>query len=272
MYTGRLINLCSDFSALSHRIEQETDPLEREWGKIRILRHQRDYLDFLSRLTGADQTTLVRTLDEFGSDEQFRREFGPRLREFEALTDIVHGDVRFHSLTIYTVVRLAQPQWIVETGVASGKSSALILLALHHNGLGNLISIDLPNPPGNVLPDGALTHTGGREMGWLVPRYLRQRWELLLGDSRQLLPEVIEKVPVVDVFLHDSLHTYDHVRFELDTVARRLRKGSVVLVDNVDLSGGAFEEFLVANHLEGYCFRDLGGARFRRERRGGSSV
>lgn len=259
----RLVQLCSNFDSLSKRIMQETLPNEREWAKIKILCTSADYLAFLCHLTGTDESGVVSVLSDFGNDQRFKAEFGPKLTSFEASKDLVHGDVRFHSLTLYTIVRLIRPQWVVETGVASGKSSALILLALHHNGQGNLISIDLPNIPGCLLSDGALTHTGGRPTGWLVPEYLRSRWQLLLGDSRQLLPGVIGKLPALDVFFHDSLHTFDHVQFELETASKCLESGSVVLVDNVDLAGGAaFQEFLASKHLQGVAFRDLGGVRF----------
>jgi hypothetical protein len=81
---------------------------------------------------------------------------------------------------------------MIETGVASGKSTAMILLAMHHNRQGKLISIDLPNQSQKVLPDGVKTHTGNRQTGWLVPKYLRKRWQLHLGDSRELLPKLVK--------------------------------------------------------------------------------
>lgn len=263
MEEGRLISLDSEAADLSDEILRETGPAEREWEKVKVLRQRRDYLEFLGRLTGVDEARLRRVLDEFFQDERFRGVFGPQLRAFESLTGIVHGDIRLHSLTLYTVVRVLRPEWVVETGVASGKSSTLLLLGLQHNGFGKLISIDLPNPSGKVLPDGTLTHTGGRPPGWLVPSYLKKEWELVIGDARQLLPGLVQEIPAVDLFLHDSLHTYDHVWFELETVARRLRSGSVILVDDVDMSRGAFEEFLLKTGLTGYVYRNLAGARVK---------
>src|SRR5688500_12760767 len=46
---------------------------------------------------------------------------------------------------LYVIVRAAKPKVVVETGVASGISSAHILLALAANESGTLHSIDFPN-------------------------------------------------------------------------------------------------------------------------------
>lgn len=254
-------DLSGDFEEVKRRIVEETSAAEREWEKVSVLASSSSYCEFLSRLTGAPREQVKECLDDFVGDNQFRAVFGALLREFETNASLVHGDVRFHSLTLYVVARLAEPTMVVETGVASGKSSALLLLALQHNGKGRMVSIDLPNPPGDILPDGALTHTGERPVGWLVPDYLRPRWELRLGDARTLLPQVVAEVSAIGLFFHDSLHTREHVLFELRTVAPKLHPPATVLVDNVDIADGAFESFVAEHGLRGVRLGDMGGAR-----------
>lgn len=261
MAVGRVDDLTAGFDALKERISRQTSAEGREWEKVAVLFESVEYGDFLSRLTGGEVGLVHRTLVEFTEDEAFREAFGKNLRQFESSERLVHGDVRFHSLTLYVVARLTRPSVIVETGVASGKSSALLLLALEHNGLGRMVSIDLPNSPGAALADGACTHTGDFPVGWLVPDHLRHRWDLRLGDAAVLLPQVVEQVGEVDLFFHDSLHTYDHVLFELTTVAPRLRPPATILVDNVDVAQGAFERFVEDRRLEGVLFGDMGGTR-----------
>src|SRR5579863_2368428 len=97
--------------------------------------------------------------------------------------------------------RLLKPQIVIETGVAYGASSAYMLQALHINGRGTLYSIDLPN---SFVPDSAAF------VGAAVPARLRSRWKLNLGSSRRLLRHVLREVGGVDLFIHDSLHTYNH--------------------------------------------------------------
>lgn len=93
---------------------------------------------------------------------------------------------------------------MVETGVADGATSAYILQALEDNGRGHLHSIDLPS---ERLPPGAAP-------GWIVDASLRHRWTLRIGASSQLLEPLLRELDSIDVFLHDSLHTYDNMLFE----------------------------------------------------------
>ncbi|MER3424423.1 MAG: hypothetical protein C4293_15605 [Nitrospiraceae bacterium] len=121
-----------------------------------------------------------------------------------------------HAMIYYVLVRLMQPEIVVETGVCEGLSSRLLLRAMERNGRGVLHSIDLPNGneelgPGkgrqiNFLPQG-------KETGWMVPNHLRTRRRLYLGDAKELLPKVLLEVGAIDMFIHDSLHSYEHMLF-----------------------------------------------------------
>jgi hypothetical protein len=78
------------------------------------------------------------------------REFQAHLERCRAQVDCVSPGPE-----LYVAVRTLQPRVVVETGVASGWSSAHILRALEANGAGVLHSIDLPNvQEGSVLPAG----------------------------------------------------------------------------------------------------------------------
>jgi len=149
---------------------------------------------------------------------------------------------------------------MVETGVAYGKSSTMALLAMQHNKKGKLISIDLPNPQGKILADGSQTSTGQREVGWLVPGFLKTRWDLRLGDARQLLPVVLtESSQAPDIFFHDSLHTYEHTKFEFQAVLKYMTSG-LIICDNIELgSGKAFCEILEEREKVAHAYRDLAG-------------
>jgi predicted O-methyltransferase YrrM len=235
----------------------------REWDKVDILASDLDYLSFLSKITGVVNERIVGFLNDFKNDGEFRKEFSKKLSELESSGIKAAGDLRFHSLSIYCIVRAAKPALMVETGVAQGKSSTLALLAMHHNKKGKLISIDFPNPKGNTLADGAVTSTEGKEIGWLAPSYLRTRWELHLGDARKLLPDIfkIKANKKIDIFFHDSLHTYEHARFEFETAAQHIKKG-IILCDNIELGvGKAFQEYLDTTVNVGHAYRDFAGVR-----------
>jgi predicted O-methyltransferase YrrM len=149
-------------------------------------------------------------------------------------------------LELYALVRLLRPAHIVETGVSSGVSSAHLLLGLRRNGRGTLHSIDLPLPQrGEELGAGEspVSLPPGRASGWAIPPELRAGWDLRVGPSQALLPTLISELDSVDLFLHDSMHTPRHLTFELTTVQPKLHPGSVVLADNTNWTGQAFDRF-----------------------------
>jgi predicted O-methyltransferase YrrM len=135
--------------------------------------------------------------------------------------------------TLYIVCRFLRPQHVVETGVASGVSSAAILQALADNGRGDLHSISLPESAQSDVDREAL---GGQELGWLIPDSLRGRWALHRGYSRDVLPELLSELDVVNVFFHDSDHAFENVLFELSTVLPRLSVPGLIAVDDANFS------------------------------------
>lgn len=137
---------------------------------------------------------------------------------------------------LWSVMVHARPEQVVETGVARGISSATILTAMKSNGVGHLYSIDLP-PLRNGWAD---------ETGAAVARELGERWTYILGSSRRRLPELIHRLGTVDLFLHDSLHSYVNMRFEFDTVWPALRPGGFVIADDIE-SNVAFDELSAAS-------------------------
>ena len=147
----------------------------------------------------------------------------------------------------YAVVRALAPRVVVETGVANGVSSAYILLALNRNATGSLHSIEIGDS--TLLPPG-------RGVGWVVPEWLRNRWTLHIGDTKWKLPEVLKDVGDVDIFIHDSLHTYEHMWLEFQLAYPHLKPGSVLLADDA-LWNSAFAEF--ANTVRACAARVIRG-------------
>lgn len=131
---------------------------------------------------------------------------------------------------IYCCIRHLKPEFIIETGVSHGYSSWIILNALHKNNFGKLFSIDLPNNDTNINYNFKETV----KTGWLVPDELKYRWDMKLGDAKTILPQILKEINYVDIFFHDSDHSYEHMKFEFDTVQPYFKKGSILLSDDVD--------------------------------------
>jgi hypothetical protein len=142
------------------------------------------------------------------------------------------GDRAFAE-AIWCIVAHLRPTAVVETGVAHGVTSRVILQSLERNGSGHLWSIDLP------AVDSALH----REIGIAVPQDLRHRWTYVEGTSRERLPHLVAELGELQLFIHDSLHTGRNTRFELETAWAAMPPGGVVVVDDIDHSLG-FRDFL----------------------------
>lgn len=153
---------------------------------------------------------------------------------------------------LYIIVRLLRPSVVVETGVASGRSSAAILQALYDNNKGFLYSIDL-NQKFSGQPQEYVTNIGrtefkgfipeDKEPGWLIPNKLKNRWKLILGDSRIELPKLVSELQEIDIFYHDSDHSYDNMIFEFRTVWPRIIRTGVIISDDIKWNN-AFNDFL----------------------------
>jgi predicted O-methyltransferase YrrM len=111
----------------------------------------------------------------------------------------------------YAFVRATQPDHVVETGTHLGLGSCVIAAALLRNGHGRLTTID-------VDPDA----------GYLIGEPWASVIDRRTGDSTEVLAELAD----VDIFLHDSLHTYDYESAELAAVGPNLNADAIVLSDN----------------------------------------
>jgi hypothetical protein len=118
----------------------------------------------------------------------------------------------------YAIARILKPSAIVETGIHDGLGSTAILQALHRNALegvdGRLVSMDVT-----------------AESGWLIPDRLRDRLEVRIGRSLDVIPEVL-KTSTVDVFIHDSDHRYQYELDEYQAIRELAAPAIVYMSDN----------------------------------------
>jgi hypothetical protein len=126
---------------------------------------------------------------------------------------------------MWCVLQHNRPEVVVETGVAHGVTSRIVLEALNQNDLGHLWSIDLPFP---------FDHRLHSETGAAVTDECRPRWTYLEGASSQRMPPLVGEVGHVEMFIHDSLHTAENTLFEMEQAASVMPSGGVMLVDDID--------------------------------------
>ena len=125
---------------------------------------------------------------------------------------------------IWCTVWHIRPSVVIETGVAHGISSRIVLEGLARNDSGHLWSIDLPHP---------LNHKLHGQTGVAVTDSCRPRWTYLEGESQQRLPPLVAEVGKVQLFIHDSLHTAKNTLFEMEQAASIMTPGGIMLVDDI---------------------------------------
>lgn len=194
----------------------------------------------LGRSLGASSQQIDELYKEIKDNVEFNRYLSSSLSGLNYL-----GWIRFPE-GIYILTRILKPTYVIETGVGAGVSSAYILMALETNGKGELFSVDLPNYELNYFPQLGLKPVTiipeGKDVGFAVPTWLKHRWHLKLGNSREILPELLNELKLIDIFLHDSEHTYDHMLFEYNLVWNYLKSNGLLLSDDV-FWNNAFEDF-----------------------------
>lgn len=230
-------------------------------------------IDFVFQITREEKTRIKKYLDEIREDREFNDYIWKRYNAFEK--ELVEGEKdntaggasREMAMILYAVIRLLKPENVLETGVANGISSAYILEALRKNQKGKLISIDLPYEVDKDYPADYMAKEGktfipqNKASGWLIPEELKNRWQLILGRSSEKLPEVLEQILSVDVFLHDSEHSYRNMLWEYETVWPFLREKGLLLSHDVNWNK-AFDDFCTKIGRKGIKYRqEFGGIR-----------
>ena len=87
---------------------------------------------------------------------------------------------------------------------------------------------------------------------------MRDRWELIFGESKVELPKLLKRLDKVDIFYHDSEHTYENMMFEFKSVWPKIKKDGFLISDDYKWNQ-AFDDFLeIANNREVYTYRSVG--------------
>jgi hypothetical protein len=146
----------------------------------------------------------------------------------------------------YALARLVRPAVAIETGVHDGLGALAVLRALERNGqeghAGRLVSFDI-NPTA----------------GWIVGSHAL--WDMRLEPATRGLPSVLDGGPPVGLFIHDSLHTYENERAELDLGAAHLATDGVLVSDNAHVTR-ALADVCASSGLRYFEFRERPAGHF----------
>jgi hypothetical protein len=255
-------------------------PIASFYTSRKILQNNKSILDGIHELTGESLENLKQYLDDISKnikllnylDAQFDTYYDyigkSDLNNLKFSKENPAGRLNRQSqgnagFFLYLLVRSFKPKIFVETGVSAGESSTFILQAMHDNNFGKLYSVDLPRATvekglTTIIPED-------KSSGWLIPEFLKDRWELYLGKSEEILPKLFSKLQKIDIFFHDSLHTYDHMMFEYQTCWDYLNKDGILFSDDIVVMNGKghspLVDFADMQQKEIVVYNVLGGLR-----------
>ncbi|MFC1910585.1 class I SAM-dependent methyltransferase [Chloroflexota bacterium] len=211
-----------------------------------IIRETRAVEEFVNNITGAGDSEVREYIIELEQDKAFREALDANMWVFGKRSYSLEYSIgKKLAGALYAICRINQPDLVVETGVGSGVSSSRILCALEKNGRGRLYSIDVP-------------WWQEEKSGWLIPDYLRGRWDLLAGRSAEKLSPLLEQLGEIDIFLHDSDHNFRNMMWEFRTAWRYLKKGDLLLSHNID-DNRVFSDFCSEIDVKGVVLDNMGG-------------
>jgi len=264
-----LLNLFRAIVTTMKRPRAVTHRLQLIWNNKRLRRMR---LQFLSEVTGRRREEVAQYISEVEADYRFIRAVRAAYRRWtcyiplptDFMVDKSGSTMFFHAVSLYAFVRLMRPEIIVETGCTPGKFSAFILRALDRNRFGHLWTIDLPLPEiEGTIAASSTTHfvrPAGAPPNWAVPEWLRGRQTLILAPAQEVLPKLLRELGSVSLFIHDSDHSYSHMRWELETAYAFLQLGGFIWCDDISTNTAWFD-FLESKDLFHREFTSQGVAR-----------
>jgi len=139
---------------------------------------------------------------------------------------------------LYAFIMEKKPQCVVETGVANGLTTNMIMTALDTYG-GELHSFDINSACQSAYKGGG-----------------KWNFHLLSRNYKKQVREVVSSIEKVDLWIHDSDHSHSWQAFEYSIAASKLKANKGVLVsDDIDCTT-AFGKFLKSLDSHGWAVFD----------------
>jgi len=197
-------------------------------------RNLRQFAWFAASLTDVDVVDVERFQRELFDDVSLRDSIARHALKMRRGA-LVDAEARYGRRVVwYTLIRICQPEVVVETGVDKGLGTAVIASALARNAAegfpGRCIAIDINPEAGQLV---------GAEANALV--------EFCFEDSLT----VLDRIESIDLFIHDSNHDYAHEWAGLERAFGCLSKSGFLLSDAASDSD-ALDDFSRENRL---CYR-----------------
>lgn len=133
---------------------------------------------------------------------------------------------------LYHLSHASGARQMIETGVAYGWSSLVLLLSAAEHGDGALVSTDMPY----------VMRFGDQWVGCVVPDRLRGQWQLLRYPDREGLPKALKILPEIDFCHYDSHKSYRARMWAYPLLWEALKPGGYFVSDDIGDDQG-FRDF-----------------------------
>lgn len=165
----------------------------------------------ISSITGNSITEVEEIFKEIENDKQFRINLDNKAKNTPRHNELLFPIPWARRIVWYCLIRITKPGTVVETGTEKGLGSLIIQRALDVNNYGKLYTLDLDKFAGSLLDSSD-----------------KDKISLLIGDSVQSINSINE----IDFFIHDSDHSAEHEKKELEAIEGKLSSNAFVLSDN----------------------------------------
>ncbi len=129
---------------------------------------------------------------------------------------------------VYALARHYRPECVVEVGTFAGGTAVGWAAALKEDGEGKLICVDNDTYSKGTYPTVARMNISATSLQ-------DDRYELLSGDSREIIPSLAERLRgQVDLYLVDGDHTFEGARADIRNGLPMVKPGGFVLVHDLD--------------------------------------
>lgn len=128
-----------------------------------------------------------------------------------------------HVELIYSCAEHTRAKRVLETGVAYGWSSLVLLLSMKSRKNALLISTDIPY----VAKDNE------DFVGCVVPDELKQNWKIFRKQDSKAIPEALKLLGTIDLCHYDSDKSYDGRMRSYPILWNALRDGGIFISDDI---------------------------------------
>ncbi len=143
-------------------------------------------------------------------------------------------------ILLYSLIKANKSKVIIETGVANGITTNAIMKALEESGInGELHSFD-------VLPQTDKAYSGGGNWNFHLVKE---------KSAHNEIKSVIDSLPEIDIWVHDSNHGYRWQKFEYLLALSVIGKNGILISDDIDASS-AWGELAKTHFRKSYIVFD----------------